>query len=404
MTSSDLPGTDPFAPATLGPLALRNRFIKAATFEGPARDNLVTDRLIEFHRRIAAGGVAMSTVAYCAVSPEGSTDGRTVLLRPEAVPGLKRLSSAVHAEGASVSAQIGHAGPVANPAATKLPSLGPTRILNPLGMRRSRAASEDDIQRLTVAYAQSAKLVAEAGFDAVEIHLGHGYLLSSFLSPKLNTRSDQWGGSLENRARFPRQVLRAVREAVGGSLAITAKLNMADGVSGGFWLDESVQVARWLEEDATVDALELTGGSSLANPMYYFRGEAPVAEMAQIMPKPLRKGFQLVGGKFFHEYPYEEAYFLPYARQFRQALNLPLILLGGISQLETVHRALAEGFEFVAMGRALLREPELIREWQSGATSVSLCVHCNKCMPTIYRGTHCVLVAAEDRLGTQKPD
>jgi 2,4-dienoyl-CoA reductase-like NADH-dependent reductase (Old Yellow Enzyme family) len=403
MSMTPPPGADPFSPSAFGPLTLRNRFIKAATFEGPARENLVGDRLIEFHRRIAAGGVAMSTVAYCAIAPEGSTDGRTVLLRREALPGLEQLSAAVHAEGASVSAQIGHAGPVANPAATKLPSLGPTRILNPLGMRRSRAATESDIERLTAAYADGAKIVAEAGFDAVEIHLGHGYLLSSFLSPKLNTRSDQWGGSLENRARFPRQVLRAIREALGNSIAITAKLNMADGVSGGFWLDESVQVARWLEEDGTVDALELTGGSSLANPMYYFRGEAPVAEMAQIMPKALRKGFQLVGGKFFHDYPYEEAYFLPYARQFRTALTLPLILLGGVSQLDTVHRAMAEGFEFVAMGRALLREPELIKAWQAGGTSPSLCVHCNKCMPTIYRGTHCVLVAAEDRLGTPTP-
>jgi 2,4-dienoyl-CoA reductase-like NADH-dependent reductase (Old Yellow Enzyme family) len=392
-------GTDPFSPAKVGRLVLRNRFIKAATFEGPARDNLVTDRLIEFHRRIAAGGVAMSTVAYCAVAPEGSTDGRTVLLRREALDGLARLSKAVHAEGASVCAQIGHAGPVANSAATKLPSLGPTRILNPLGLRRSRAASPGDIERLTCAFADGAQLVAEAGFDAVEVHLGHGYLLSSFLSPKLNNRPDQWGGSLENRARFPRQVMQAVREAVGDSIAITAKLNMADGVPGGLWVDESVQVARWLEEDGTVDALELTGGSSLSNPMYYFRGEAPVAEMAQIMPKPLRKGFELIGGRFLHDYPYEEAYFLPYARQFREALDLPLILLGGISQMETVHRAMDEGFEFVAMGRALLREPGLVRSWQSGATGSSLCIHCNKCMPTIYRGTHCVLVAAADRLG-----
>ncbi len=388
---------DPFAPARLGPLTLRNRLVKAATFEGPLRENVVSDRLIEFHRRMAAGGVGMTTVAYCAVSPEGSTDGRTLLLRPEAVAGMARLAEAVHAEGASVSAQIGHAGPVANPVATKHPSLGPTRILNPLGMRRSAAASTSDIDRITTAFANGATLVADAGFDAVEVHLGHGYLLSSFLSPKLNSRTDQWGGSLQNRARFPRQVMRAVRDAVGDRIAVTAKFNMADGVSGGFWLDESVEVARWLADDGTVDALELTGGSSFANPMYMFRGDPPIAEMAQFMPKPIRKGFKLFGGKFLHSYPFEEAYFLPYARQFRDALDLPLILLGGVNELSTVQQAMAEGFEFVAMGRALLREPDLVKRWQAGDDSTSLCVHCNKCMPTIYRGTHCVLVDPEAR-------
>jgi len=390
---------DPFGATTLGPVALRNRFIKSATFEGPARDNLVGDRLVEFHRRIAAGGVAMTTVAYCAVSPEGSTDGRTLLLRPEAVPGLARLADAVHAEGAVVAAQIGHAGPVANPAATGHPSLGPTKILNPLGMRRTRAATTEDIERVTVAFAEGARRVVEAGFDAVEVHVGHGYLLSSFLSPKLNTRTDEWGGTLERRARFPRQVLVAVREAVGDRVAVTAKLNMADGTPRGLWLDESLQVGRWIAEDGSVDALELTGGSSLENPMYYFRGDAPIAEMSQIMPKPLRRAFTLVGGTFLHSYPYEEAYFLPFARQFREALDLPLILLGGVSTLDTVHRAMDEGFEFVAMGRALLRQPELVNEWRDSDSRDSLCVHCNKCMPTIYRGTHCVLVAPEDRLG-----
>ena len=384
--------TDPFAPASLGPLQLRNRIIKAATFEGATPKRVVTDRLIEFHRRVAAGGAGMTTVAYCAVSPEGSTDGHTIVLTPEAVPGLARLAEVVHANGAAVAAQIGHAGPVANAAATKLPALAPTRIFNPLGMRRTKAVTDEDIARITGDYARGARLVVEAGFDALEIHLGHNYLLSAFLSPKLNTRTDQWGGTLEKRARFPRQVVAAVREAVGDRVAVTAKLNMADGVRGGLWLDESVPVAQWLEEDGNLDAIELTGGSSLANPMYLFRGEAPVAEMTAVMPKVIRPAFRLVGKRFFPEYPFEEAFFLPYARQFREALSMPLILLGGINRLDTVQRALDDGFAFVAMARALLREPDLIARWQKGDTDESLCIHCNKCMPTIYRGTRCVLV------------
>jgi 2,4-dienoyl-CoA reductase-like NADH-dependent reductase (Old Yellow Enzyme family) len=172
---------------------------------------------------------------------------------------------------------------------------------------------------------------------------------------------------------------------------VLAKLNMADGVPGGLWLDESVEVARLLERDGGLDALELTAGSSLQNPMYLFRGEAPVHEMAAVFPQPIRTGFKLFGRRFLPSYPYEEAYLLPYARQFRAALDMPLILLGGINRRDTIDRAMAEGFQFVAMGRALLREPDLVNRLQSGETDEGLCIHCNKCMPTIYRGTHCVL-------------
>ncbi|GAB2982641.1 NADH:flavin oxidoreductase [Amycolatopsis acidiphila] len=383
--------TDVFAPAQLGPVRLRNRIIKAATFEGATPQALVTDRLIEFHRRPARGGVGMTTVAYCAVSPEGRTDRHQIWMRDEAVPGLRRLTEAVHAEGAAVSAQIGHAGPVANAASNRLPALAPGRFPNPLGTRMTRAATVDDLDRVVRAHAGAARLAVEAGFDAVEIHFGHNYLVSSFLSPRLNRRRDSYGGALENRARLALEIARAVRDAVGDRIAVTAKLNMDDGVPGGFWLDESVRVARWLEADGTVDALELTAGSSLLNPMYLFTGDAPLREFAAQFPPPLRWGVRAAGGAFLRSYPFEEAYLLERARQFRAALDLPLILLGGITRLETMEQALAEGFAFVAMARALLREPDLPLRLRSGARS--LCVHCNKCMPTIYRGTRCVLAA-----------
>ncbi len=167
---------------------------------------------------------------------------------------------------------------------------------------------------------------------------------------------------------------------------------MADGVRGGFWLNESIEFARMLEADGALDALTLTGGSSFENPMYLFRGEAPIAEMAEMFPGVMKAGIKLAGGMFFKEYPFEEAYFLPYARQFRAALSMPLVLLGGINRLDTVTNALDEGFAFVQMGRALLREPELLREMQKDPRRESLCIHCNKCMPTIYTGTRCVIV------------
>jgi len=381
-----------FAPARLGPVELRNRVIKAATFEGRTPRGLVTDELIDFHLRPARGGVGMTTVAYCAVSPEGRTDRHQIWMRAEAVAGLRRLTDAVHAEGAAVSAQIGHAGPVANPASNRLPALGPSRRPTPLGLRMIRAASGDDLRRIIRAHAEAARTARDAGFDAVEIHLGHNYLVSSFLSARLNRRTDEFGGALANRARLARDVARAVRDAVGGQLAIIAKLNMDDGVPGGFWLDESIQVARWLEADGSVDALELTAGSSLLNPMYLFTGDAPVREFAAQFPPPARLAIQLAGGRFLRSYPYQEAYLLDRARQFRAALKLPLILLGGITRKETMDTAMAEGFAFVALARALLREPGLLQRIQADPRARSLCVHCNKCMPTIYTGTRCVLV------------
>jgi len=262
-------------------------------------------------------------------------------------------------------------------------------------MRLTRAATEQDVDRVVRAHAEAARLAVESGFDAVELHFGHNYLVSAFLSPKLNRRTDRYGGSLPNRARFALGVARAVRDEVGDRIAVTAKLNMDDGVPGGFWLDESLQVAQWLEREGTLDALELTAGSSLLNPMYLFTGDAPVREFAGAFRQPLRTGIRLVGNRFLHAYPYREAYLLDSARQFRAAVRMPLILLGGITRRDTMDLAMAEGFQFVAMARALLREPDLLRRIQAEPATTSLCIHCNRCMPTIYdrtRGTHCVLV------------
>ncbi|WP_031469923.1 NADH:flavin oxidoreductase [Sciscionella sediminilitoris] len=382
---------DVFSPARIGPVRLRNRIIKSATFEGVTPDALVTEELFDFHTRVAAGGAAMTTVAYCAVAPEGRTDRHQIWMRPEAVPGLRRLTEAVHAHGAAISAQLGHAGPVANAASNRAPALAPIRMPSPLGMRMMHPASPGDLERIIAAHAEAARLAERSGFDAVELHFGHNYLASSFLSPLLNRRHDEYGGSLGNRARFALSIARAVREAVGGRLAITAKLNMDDGVPGGLWLDESLRVAEWLEAEGALDALELTAGSSLLNPMYLFTGQAPVREFAAAFPQPLRIGLRLAGKRFLRAYPYREAYLLDQAEQFRARLDMPLILLGGISQADTMRLAMERGFEFVAMARALLREPDLPARLRAEPRTRSLCVHCNKCMPTIYRGTHCVL-------------
>lgn len=382
-----------FEQGQLGPITLRNRVIKAATFEGASPKGQVTDALIDYHVKVAAGGAGMSTVAYLAVSPEGRTGRGCIVLGDDTVEGLRRLTDAIHAEGAKAAAQVGHAGPVANPKSNRLPSLAPSRHVGMMG-NVAREATEADIARITDDYRRGAEIAVQAGFDAVEVHLGHNYLLSAFLSPKLNKRKDAWGGSLENRARFARQVVEAVRAGAGEGVAVTAKLNMADGVPGGLWLDESIPVAQMLEADGHLDALELTGGSSLSNPMYLFRGEAPLEEFGATLPGPLKAGFKLLGSRFMPSYPFEEAFFLPYARQFREALKMPLILLGGINRLDTIERAVDLGFPFVAMARALLREPDLVNKMQKGSSTESLCIHCNKCMTHVVSRvpTHCVLV------------
>lgn len=386
---------DVFNPAKLGPLTLRNRVIKAATFEARTPDALVTDDLIEYHRLPAAGGVAMTTVAYCAVSPGGRTGGNQIWMRPHAVPGLRRLTEAIHAEGAAISAQIGHAGPVADARSNQATALAPVRFFNPIAMRFAQKATRQDIDDVLAAHAHAARLAVDAGFDAVEIHLGHNYLASAFLSPLLNRRDDEFGGSLQNRAKVARGLVMAVRRAVRQQVAVTAKLNMTDGIRGGITVDEALTTARWLQDDGGLDAIELTAGSSLVNPMYLFRGDAPVKEFAAAFKPPLRWGIRMTGHRFFREYPYRDAYLLREARLFRAELTIPLILLGGITNRTTMDLAMAEGFEFVAMARALLAEPDLVNRIAAEGSQVrSACTHCNQCMATIYRRTHCVVTGA----------
>lgn len=393
---------DVFSPAKLGPVTLRNRIIKAATFENRTPDALVSDDLITYHRLPAAGGVGMTTVAYCAVSRGGRTSDDGLWMRPEAIPGLRRLTEAVHAEGAAISAQLGHAGPVADARSNKARALAPVRFFNPIGMRFAKKATRDDIDEVIAQHADAARCAVDAGFDAVEIHLGHNYLASSFLSPLINRRSDEFGGSLANRAKVARGIVQAVRKAVekdgAGQIAVTAKLNMSDGVRGGISLDESLTTAKWLQDDGGLDAIELTAGSSLVNPMYLFRGHAPVKEFASVFPPPLSWGMRMTGNKFLREYPYHDAYLLNDARLFRAELSLPLILLGGITNRETMDQAMAEGFEFVAMARALLAEPDLVNRIAAEPATLSECIHCNQCMPTIYERTHCVVTGAPDVL------
>jgi 2,4-dienoyl-CoA reductase-like NADH-dependent reductase (Old Yellow Enzyme family) len=386
-----------FAPAALGPLRLRNRIIKAATFEGVMPRGAVSQELIDFHVAVARGGAALTTVAYCAVSKGGRVSRDTMVFTEDLIPDLQRLTAAVHAQGGAVSAQLGHAGYVAQSQSKHHPSLGPSTRFSLPAMGKVQGATREQLDEVVTQFEAATRVAVEAGFDAVEVHLGHNYLLSSFLSPNLNKRSDELGGSIANRSTFPRRVVEAVRRAADGHVAVLAKFNMADGVKQGLWLEESLQFGRLLQDDGHLDAMELTGGSSLLNGMYFFRGDVPMKEFAAAQGRLVGLGLRVVGRRIFPTIPFEEGFFLPFARQFREELSMPLVLLGGINERATIDGAMEEGFEFVAMARALLREPDLVNRLAGGAADGGICIHCNKCLPTIYSGTRCVLVPGPER-------
>ncbi len=388
-----------FAPARLGPVEVRNRVVKCATYETRGRAGLVTDELIAWHRTFTRGGVGMTTLAYCAVSPDGRTFPDQILVGDEAMEGLRRFADGVHADRAAAAIQLGHAGWFADPHATGARPAGPSAMFAPKGMTRARAFAASDFERVRDDFARAARRAVDAGFDGIEVHVGHGYLLSQFLSPYNNHRDDDYGGSLENRVRFPREVVRAVRDAIGRRAALWVKLNMEDGFAGGLSLDDGLAAARLLEADGCLDAMQLTGGHTTKTPMFLMRGTTPAKELAAIQPTWWKRALmRILMPRLLKSWPFEEAFFLPAARRFRAALDLPLMLLGGVTRLDTMTRALDEGFDFVALGRALIREPDLVRRMAAGELTASTCVPCNQCMA--YVGVEPTRCRLDDRPGT----
>ncbi len=391
--SADMAASPILSPTRLGPLTLRNRVVKCATYETRAESGLVTDALIDWHREIAAGGVAMTTLAYCSVAPEGRTFKDQIVMQPEAAPGLARFADAMHAEGAMAAIQLGHAGWFADPKATGTRPLGPSGTFSIHAQRFARAMTGADLDRVERDFATAARIAVDAGFDALEVHVGHGYLLSQFLSPYNNRRRDEYGGSLENRARFPRRVVQAVRAAAGRDVAVWAKLNMEDGFTTGLTVEDGLAVARMLESDGALDALQLTGGHTTKTPMFLMRGASPLVELFGREKNRLRRMALTLGAKLMMKnYPFEEAFFMPLARRFRAAVRLPLMLLGGVNQQATMEAALGEGFELLALGRALIRQPDLVRRIAAGDFDGSLCTHCNRCVAYVgHAPTTCPL-------------
>ena len=388
----------PFDPISIGPLRLRNRFIKSGANEAMCLDGRPTQALVRHHGELARGGVGMTTVAYMAVAPEGRTLPNQIWMRPDILPDLRALTAAVHRGGAAISAQITHGGSFVTGMKVKGRTISASPGFNPAGMLKGnflqRAMTAEDMDRVTDEFVTAARLARDAGFDAVELHMGHGYLLNQFISPLSNRREDEFGGSAENRVRFPARVLAAVKEAVGDTTAVLAKINVADGVRRGATAEDAIVTARALQ-DAGADMLVLSGGRNVESTWFMFGSRMNREEIARVL-RQQREWLTALMMKFAAssepDIQFREMYFLEYSRKIRAAVDLPLAYLGGVKSLANAEQAISEGFDCVVLARALLRDPSLVNQFHSGEMSESRCDNCNGCVAYIYHpaGTRCV--------------
>ena len=388
-----------FTPVRLGPLTLRNRTIRSAAFESMCPGNKPSEQLLEYHRSVAAGGVGMTTVAYAAVTRSGLSFDRQLWMRPEIVPGLRRLTDAVHAEGAAASIQLGHCGNMSHKSICGCLPVGASSGFNLYSPTFVRGLRADELPEMARTYGQAVRLARESGFDAVEIHAGHGYLISQFLSPATNHRKDQFGGSLENRMKFMDMVMEEVMKTAGTDMAVLVKMNMRDGFRGGMELEESLQVAQRLQQSGA-HALVLSGGFVRKAPMYVMRGEMPIRTMTHYMTCWwLKYGVRLVGKWMIPAVPFREAYFLEDALKFRKALDMPLVYVGGLVSREKIDEVLNDGFEAVQMRRALLNEPGFVNRMREEEKARCNCKHSNYCIARMYT----IDMACHQRLKEELP-
>ena len=388
----------PFDQVTIGPLTLRNRFIKSGANEAMCLEGRPTRALVKHHTDLAKGGVGMTTVAYMAVAPEGRTLPNQIWMRPEIRADLEALTAAVHAEGAAISAQITHGGSFVTGMKVKGRTISSSSGFNPAGMLKGnffqRAMTPADMDRVIAEFVAAACLARDTGFDAVELHMGHGYLLNQFISPINNKREDEYGGSAENRVRFPARVLAAVKEAVGDTTAVLAKINVADGTRRGAKVEDGIVTAKALEE-AGADMLVLSGGRNVESTWFMFGSRMNRLEISKVLKqqKEWITAFMMkVAASSEPEVEFREMYFLEYSRQIRASVQLPLAYLGGVKSLANAEQAVAEGVDCLVIARALLHDPALVNKFRSGELVQSGCDNCNGCVAYIYHpdGTRCV--------------
>ncbi len=385
-----------FSPTMLNGLELKNRFIKAGTFEGMTHGGIPSDRLRDFHLGIAKGGVAMTTLGYCASEADGRLNEDMLYMHEGIAPQLRSMIDSLHQAGTKVSGQLSHCGGFSkNAELEKRRPQGPSFALNSLGVAKGMffadAMKLSDIPKFVQTYHDAAAFMKKVGFDAIEIHFGHGYGLCQFISPKTNKRKDQYGGSLHNRMRLSLECLEAVRKAVGDDFPVIGKISLSEGVRGGLSYDDAVEISRLLDKGG-IDGIVTSGGTSTMNPMMLFRGDSVLKPMLKAEPSFLmRTILRMAGPTMFKNYPYEELYFLEHAKRVRDAVQCNMIYVGGASTNESFTTLMREGFDFIQLGRSLLSDPDLPIQAKQQVNYKSRCVHCNECVATIEhpKGIHC---------------
>ena len=376
-----------FTPVRIGPVTLRNRVIRSAAFENMAYGNRPSQDLMDYHVAVARGGVGMTTLAYASVSRSGLSFDGQLWMREEIVPALREITDAVHAQGAKASIQLGHCGNMTHRATCGCMPVGASGGFNLYSPTFVRKLREDEIEALVEDFGRAVCLARQAGFDCVEIHAGHGYLISQFLSPYTNRRRDRFGGSLENRMRFMRMVIKRVMEAAGDDMGVLVKMNMHDGFRRGMQREECLEVARELER-LGVHAIVLSAGFVSKAPMQVMRGSMPVKTLAHYMDMRrfwwLKAMVRIFGRIIIPTVPYKDAYFLEDAKEFRKAVGLPLVYVGGMVSRASVEEVLGEGFCAVQMARALVHDTSFVNKLRDGEVERSGCRHSNYCIGRMY--------------------
>jgi 2,4-dienoyl-CoA reductase-like NADH-dependent reductase (Old Yellow Enzyme family) len=348
-------------------LKLPNRFIRSATWEGLAQeDGACTQELIELMVELAQNKVGLIISGHTYVSSEGQATIRQLGIDNDSlVQGLKEMTDAVHQEDGRILMQLAHGGLRADPKLTGMTPMGPSTAQDLLESP-GREMTAEDIQQVAKAFGQASIRAKAAGFDGVQIHAAHGYLLSQFLSPAFNRRQDDYGGTIENRARLLLEVLRSIRRATGRSYPVFVKFNCEDFLTGGLTREDAVQAALMLDS-AGIDAIEVSGGTFLSGRFTPFRKEIT--------------------------YERQQAYFRQAAKKLKASVKAPVILVGGIRSYLLAERLVDEGFaDYISMSRPFIREPTLIARWQSGDLRKSTCISCNGCLGAARseQGIYCV--------------
>ncbi len=377
-----------FEPASIGKLALKNRIVRSAFMENMATpDGLPTDDTLRLYERLARGGVGLIITGMAYVNRMGRGQPLQHGAHIDAmIPAWRRITDSVHQLGGKIAMQIVHCGRQANPKALDgRRAVAPSAAPNLYYLTRPRSMTRDEIVQTIKDFGDAAVRVKEAGFDAVQIHGAHGYLVSSFFSPLTNRRRDEWGGDAARRFRFPAEVYNSIRRSVGFDFPVLFKMNADDFICGGLTPAESFPAARRLAEMG-LDAVEISGGI-FETCLKTSRGGLP-ADLFALDRGPIARQCLLALFKLQKIFiPFKEAYFLPYAAKIKPTLKIPLILVGGIRTPETAERILETGAaDFISMARPLVREPDLPNKWLSGRRVAAQCLSCNRCAGEEDRG------------------